>query len=98
MNPDIVVANDDEEDAVDEPPAGTECITVGNDADKRSCGIVVSVGDAIEEKNGCCAEGDAGGDAFGTDTVILGIGSKCEPESGKFGPVPLRRRIAPTGG
>jgi hypothetical protein len=99
VNPDIVVANDDDEDdAVNEPPAGTECNTAGKDADKRSCGILESVGDAMEEKSGWWKDGEAGGDEFGTGTVTLGIGSNCELDSGKWCPVALRMRIAPTGG
>lgn len=93
MNPDIVVANED--DAPDELPAGPECVRAGNDANKSNCGIVDSVGDAMEDKNGW---GEAGGDGFGTDTVNLGIGSNFKLVSGNWCPVPLRRRVAPIGG
>lgn len=96
VNPDVVVANDgDEDDAADELPACPECIRAGNDADKSSCGIVDSVGDPIEDKNGWA---EAGGDGFGTGTINLGIGSNFKFVSGKRCPVPLRRRVAPTGG
>lgn len=91
MNPDMLAV-----DGVEELPGCTEGIIVGRDVDKRSCGIVVSVDDAMEDKNGRL-EGEAGGDAFGRGTTTLGIAWTFEPDFEKSCPVP-RRRVAPTGG
>ena len=68
-----------------------ELITDGKDADKSSCGRADSVGGAVDIVR-LPLVGEAGGDGFGTGTVTLGL------EYVPWCPIPLRRRVAPTGG